>query len=55
MAKTSDYKKFMEKSAKNRERIVALRGEGKTLERIGALMGITRQRVKQILDKAGVE
>lgn len=53
--KTSDYEKFMEKAAKNREKILALRTAGKTMETIAGSLGITRQRVAQVLKKAGAK
>ena len=43
------YKKFLAESLKRRETIVKLRNAGKTLEQIGASLGISRQRVSWIL------
>lgn len=43
--------KWLAVHAKNRAKIMRLRGQGKTMERIAELVGISRQRVSQIIAK----
>lgn len=48
------YAEFLKESARQRALISKLRAKGQTLESIGQSLGISRQRVKQILDKEGI-
>lgn len=40
-----------EKELRRRAAIVKLRGEGKTLQFIGDLFGVSRERIRQILER----
>jgi DNA-directed RNA polymerase sigma subunit (sigma70/sigma32) len=52
--KTPNFLRYREQAAKTRQRIITLRAEGKTMEVIGKAVGVSRQRVHQILKQAGV-
>ena len=54
---TVPRKKWLEPFAKKRARIMALRQKDKTLEQIATLMGLSRQRIAQIIaaEKARAE
>ncbi len=46
---STSYAKQMAQWRKRRERMIALRDKGETMERIGQLVGCSKQRVHQIL------
>lgn len=50
--KKPDYSEFLKRAAKQRARILALRDAGKTMQAIADDVGISRQRVHQLLRKS---
>lgn len=49
------HKASVEAAKRRREQILALRNEGRTLAAIGALLGVSKQRVSVILKRAKAE
>lgn len=46
-----DFKQFLKPQTKRNSRIYELRQKGKTLEQIGELYNLSRQRVQQIISQ----
>jgi len=51
-SRVADYRKMLEESDERRRRAVKLRADGKTVQEIGNVLGVTKQRASQILKAA---
>jgi len=49
--KTANFKRYREQAAANRLKVMAWREQDKTMQYIADKLGITRQRVQQIIAK----
>ena len=50
-----DYQTFLVKARKRRDAMLRMFNAGKTLQEIGDVHGVTRQRVQQVLRSYGVK